>query len=110
MSVSSGAHRGANLSGLINGGEWPYTERTGIVNRRLQLESRWVYPPQRRTSPHRLCGECDQRRGVSALRSRRRLSTSRLSDKNWRHHMEALIIIDAQNEFSLQGRRPVPNH
>lgn len=24
--------------------------------------------------------------------------------------MEALIIIDAQNEFSLQGRRPVPNH
>jgi nicotinamidase-related amidase len=24
--------------------------------------------------------------------------------------MEALIIVDAQNEFSSQGRRPVPNH
>jgi nicotinamidase-related amidase len=24
--------------------------------------------------------------------------------------MEALIIVDAQNEFSPQGRRPVPNH
>ncbi|HEX6263181.1 MAG TPA: isochorismatase family cysteine hydrolase [Actinomycetota bacterium] len=24
--------------------------------------------------------------------------------------MEALIVIDAQNEFSAEGRRPVPNH
>jgi nicotinamidase-related amidase len=24
--------------------------------------------------------------------------------------MKALIIVDAQNEFSPQGRRPVPNH
>jgi nicotinamidase-related amidase len=28
----------------------------------------------------------------------------------WRFCMNALIVVDAQNEFSSEGKRPVPNH
>jgi nicotinamidase-related amidase len=33
-----------------------------------------------------------------------------LSDKNWGNRVQTLIVVDAQNEFSPQGRRPVLNH
>jgi nicotinamidase-related amidase len=34
-----------------------------------------------------------------------------MSDKKkWRNSMQALVVVDAQNEFSARGQRPVPNH
>lgn len=31
-------------------------------------------------------------------------------ESDWRSEMETLVVVDAQNEFSPDGKRPVPNH